>query len=112
MTIRILTCHPALLYVLSRTAPLGMTVREMRKARHGHEALYSIGVHSSVRERKSAGEMLGAWLPGYLQQYGARRVEIDGRPIPCDEHRLRNALLGGPIHPAVRFKRVGEQIAA
>ena len=72
-----------------------MTVRAKRRGRRGPEPLCLIDIESKIPEGESEAEILGAWLPCHVQYYGAKRVEIDGRPIPCDEHQLRHALLTG-----------------
>lgn len=106
MTIRILTCHPALPYVLNRTAPMGMTVRAKRQARCGPEPLCVIDIESKIQEGGAReAEVLGAWLPGHVQYYGAQRVELDGRTLPRDEDQLRDALLTGKTGSRTRTAR-------
>lgn len=51
-----------------------------------------IEIESEISEREIEAKALGDWLPNYVPYYGAQRVEIDGRPVPCNELQLREAL--------------------
>jgi hypothetical protein len=92
MTIRILTCHPALRYVLERTAPVGTTVRGNQNAKHDHESLCQIDIESKINKAEVEARVLQTWLPDYVLYYGARLMEINGRAIECDAGDLRRAL--------------------
>jgi hypothetical protein len=92
MKIRILTCHPALRYVLNRTAPVGTTVRADQPAPRERDALCQIEIESRINEAEVEARVLEAWLPDHVLYYGARSIEINGRRVGCAENELRHAL--------------------
>jgi len=100
MTIRILTSHPALRYVLERSAPMGTTVRApVVRRRTNQEVVYAIDIESRLSAWDECREVLCSWIPAYVMHYGAHRVEIDGRPVRADEAQMRLALSGGIRQP-------------
>ena len=101
MNIQIMTRNPALMFVLTRTNPIGIVVRSKSKIRRGYASVYLIDVETPRLERLIEAKMVAAWLPRYLGSYGAQHVAIDGCSAPCDEHQFRAALLDENIKAAV-----------
>ena len=92
MTIRILTCHPALCYVLNRTAPMGTTVRFNHRAAAQDGLVCDIEIESKINQAAEEASVLVEWLPQHVLYYGARSMEVNGRSIGIAEHELRHAL--------------------
>ncbi len=109
MTIRIVTSHPALQYVLQRTAPVGMNVRCVGLGRRKtSSATYAIMVEQAPLPFRAEGG-LAAWLPPHLRHYGVKRCEIDGRAVPTGEAELCRALSLSQARPTLRRVRASRR---
>ena len=106
MTIRIVTRHPALQYVLRRTAPVGTYVRFAEiHSRSPSAFVHTIHIVLDQLSGRDLRGVLETWLPTHIRQYGADRFEIDGRAVSPEPGDLRCAL-------ATRFLRQRESSAA
>ena len=81
----VVTGHPALPYVLKRTAPAGVRLHapetSQRRAGQG-ETLYRITIRPGGIAREAAAMVLPGWIAGQLEAYGARRLSVNGKRIP------------------------------
>ena len=97
MTISILTGHPALPYVLQRTAPAGVVLSgpvASSRRQTNREILYRVTIQSRGIARDVAIQVLPMWIANQLEAYGARKLAIDGKAVaPRDPVAIKRSII-------------------